>query len=209
MSGTSEEWLVKTQGMAVLREKMITYYETPGEANTEATLLRAKERAESLGIRDVVVASTGGRTAVRACEAFKGFRLTIVRHHTGFQTPGSQEMTPENEKAILASGARIVTAGHALSGIERAIRTKRNTIGPLELMADTLRLFGEGTKVCLEITVMAADAGEIPLDRPVIAIAGTSEGADTALVVQPAHSNKFFDLYVNEIIAKPSERAKA
>jgi hypothetical protein len=118
-------------------------------------------------------------------------------------------MIPENEKTILASGARIVTAGHAFSGVERAIRTKRNTIGPLELMADTLRLFGEGTKVCLEITVMAADAGEISVDRPVVAIAGTSEGADTALVVRPAHSNNFFDLFVKEIIAKSTEPAKA
>jgi hypothetical protein len=177
--------------------------------NTDTTFLRAKDRAESLGIRDIVVASTTGRTGASACQFFKGFRLIVVRHHTGFRTPGAQQMTPENEKTILASGARIVTAGHAFSGVERAIRTKRNTIGPLELMADTLRLFGEGTKVCLEITVMAADAGEIPMDRPVVAIAGTSEGADTALVVRPAHSNNFFDLFVKEIIAKPSEPVKA
>jgi len=117
-------------------------------------------------------------------------------------------MTPGNEETILASGARIVTAGHAFSGIERAIRTKRDTIGPLELMADTLRLFGDGTKVCLEIVVMAADAGQVTMDQPVVAIAGTNEGADTALVVQPAHSNNFFDLYVKEIIAKPSEPRK-
>jgi hypothetical protein len=195
--------------MTALKEKKITYYESPAEADPEATFLRAKERAESLEIRDVVVASTTGRTGARACQVFRGFRLTVVRHHTGFQTPGSQQMTPENERVILASGARIVTAGHALSGIERAIRAKRDTIGPLELMADTLRLFGDGTKVCLEITVMAADAGAIPVDRPVIAIAGTTEGADTALVVKPAHSNNFFDLYVKEIIAKPSEPAKA
>jgi hypothetical protein len=118
-------------------------------------------------------------------------------------------MTKENEESLLASGARIVTAGHAFSGVERAIRTRRDTIGPLELMADTLRLFGEGTKVCLEITVMAADAGVIPVDRPVIAIAGTSRGADTSLVVQPAHSNNFFSIYVREIIAKPLEPASA
>ena len=195
--------------MTALSEKMVTCYEAPGEADTETTLLRARERAESLGIHDVVVASTTGRTGVKACRSFKGFRVIVVRHHTGFGTPGVQQMTRENEEAILASGARIVTAGHAFSGIERAIRTKRNTIGPLELMADILRLFGEGTKVCLEITVMAADAGEISMDRPVIAIAGTSEGSDTALVVRPAHSNNFFDLYVKEIIAKPSEPAEA
>jgi hypothetical protein len=195
--------------MTSLKENTVTYYGSQGEADTETTFLRAKERAESLEIRHVVVASTTGRTGVKACQIFRGFRVIVVRHHTGFRTPGAQQMEPENEKAILASGARIVTAGHAFSGIERAIRARRNTIGPLELMADTLRLFGEGTKVCMEITVMAADAGEIPVDRPVIAIAGTGEGADTALVIRPAHSNNFFDLFVKEIIAKPSEPAKA
>jgi len=193
----------------MMPEKTITYFEEPGEANTEATLLRAKDRAESLGIRNIVVASTTGRTGVRASQVLKGFGLVIVRHHTGFQSPGSQEMTSENERLLLASGARVLTAGHAFSGVERAIRTKRDTVGPLEMMADTLRLFGEGTKVCLEVAVMAADAGAIPVDRPVVAIAGTSKGADTALVIQPAHSNNFFDLYVKEIIAKPSEPTRA
>jgi hypothetical protein len=195
--------------MMQLKEKTATYYESPGEANTDTTFLRAKERAESLGIRDIVVASTTGRTGAKACDVFKGFKLVVVRHHTGFRTPGAQQMTAENQKAILASGARLVTAGHALSGVERSMRTKRDTIGPLELMADTLRVFGEGTKVCLETTVMAADAGEISMDRPIVAIAGTNGGSDTALVIQPAHSNNFFDLFVKEIIAKPSEPAKA
>ena len=192
-----------------MREKSIFYHDAPGEMNTEATLLRAKERAKSLRIQNIVVASTSGQTGVKACEVFKGFNLVVVRHHTGFRGPGSQEMIPENEKLVLASGARIVTAGHAFSGVERAMRLKRDTIGPLELMADTLRVFGEGTKVCLEITVMAADAGAIPVGTPVVVIAGTSKGADTALVVRPAHSNNFFDLYVSEIIAKPSEPARA
>lgn len=192
-----------------MRQKSVVYYDAAGEANTEATLLRARDRAESLGIRNIVVASTSGGTGVRACEVFKGFNLVVVRHHTGFRSPGAQEMTSENENTILVSGASLVTASHALSGIERAIRTKHDTIGPLELMADTLRIFGEGTKVCVEITVMAADAGLIPIDKPVIAVAGTSAGADTALVIQPAHSNSFFDLYVREIIAKPSEPAKS
>ena len=192
-----------------MREKAIVYYEAPGEVNTEPTLLRAKERAKSLGIQDIVVASTSGRTGVKACEVFKGFNLVVVRHHTGFQTPGSQQMHPENERLILASGADVVTASHAFSGVERGMRAKRGTMGPLELMADTLRVFGEGTKVCLEIAVMAADAGAIPVGTPVVAIAGTNRGADTALVVQPAHSNNFFDMYVSEIIAKPSEPARA
>jgi len=187
-----------------MRESITAYHDKAGEPNTEVTLRRAKERAESLGIRNIVVASTSGWTGVKACELFKGFDLVVVRHHTGFESPGAQQMTPDNERTILASGANIVTAGHALSGVERAIRRKRGTIGPLELMSDTLRIFGEGTKVCVEISVMATDAGLIPANRQIIAIAGTNKGADTALVVRPAHSNSFFDTYVSEIIAKPS-----
>lgn len=192
-----------------MKEKSIIYHDAPGEANTETTLLRARERAESLGIKNIVVASTSGRTGVKASHVFKGFRLIVVRHHTGYRGPGSQEMTPENEKIMIECGASIVTATHAFSSVERSIRMRWKTIGPLELMADTLRLFGEGTKVCLEITVMAADAGMIAMDRPVVAIAGTNGGADTALVVLPAHMNNFFDMYVSEIIAKPSKRTTA
>jgi hypothetical protein len=73
----------------------------------------------------------------------------------------------------------------------------------LELIANVLRLFGEGTKVCVEIALMAADAGLIPINRDVIAIGGTGGGADTALRIQPANAAKFFDLKVREIIAKP------
>jgi len=192
--------------VVALKEIGVLYHDRSGPANTEATLLAAKKRAEALGIRRIVVASTTGRVAIRACEMFNGFDLVVVRQHTGWESPGSQQMAMENEKAIVESGAKIVTAGHALSGIERSIRTKWNTVGPLELMADTLRIFGEGTKVCVEITVMAADAGAIPMDHSVVAIGGTDNGADTALVIEPAHSNNFFDLYVSEVVAKPQNR---
>jgi len=186
-----------------MRDKSILYHDAPGESNIEATLKAARERAETLRIQNIVVASTTGDTGPRACEVFKGFNPVAVRYHAGFQSPGVQEMTPQNEKIIFENVARIITAGHAFSGVERAIRRKRGTIGPLELMADTLRIFGEGTKVCIEIAVMAADAGMIPMDKPIIAIAGTGSGADTALVIHPAHSNNFFDLYVDEVITKP------
>ncbi len=192
-----------------MKTREVIYHSVPGGSNTETTLGAAKERARALGIENVIVASTTGGTGAKACEVFKGFNLIVVRHHSGFQRSGSQEMTPEKEKQILESGARIITAAHAFSGVERAIRRKRDTIGPLELMADTLRIFGQGTKVCVEITVMAADAGMIPMDRQVIAVAGTVNGADTALVVHPAHSNNFFDLYVDEVITKPLKPPKA
>jgi len=92
-----------------------------------------------------------------------------------------------------------------LSSVERAVRKKFGTLQPLELIANALRLFGEGTKVCVEIVVMAADAGLIPVDKDVIVIAGTGGGADTALVVKPANASTFFNLEIRETIAKPRD----
>jgi hypothetical protein len=75
-----------------------------------------------------------------------------------------------------------------------------------EIIANTLRIFGQGMKVAFEIAMMAADAGLVRTDTPVICITGTNAGADTALVLMPAHAQKFFDIGVLEIICMPASR---
>lgn len=187
-------------------EKTIVYFSNPGEENTETVLALAKKRAEELGIRDIVVASVRGFTGVKASEIFKGYNLVVVTHHTGFKEPGHQELLEENRRKIEANGGKIYTGIHTFTGVERAIRNKFNTAYPAEIMAQTLRLFCEGMKVAVEIVVMAADAGLIPVDRDVISIAGTTRGADTAIVVRPANSIRIFDMVIKEIIAKPISR---
>jgi hypothetical protein len=189
-----------------VKSEKILYFDAPGKQNTEETLKAALERAKNLGIKDVVVASTTGETGLRACEAFKGFNVVVVTHHVGFEKPGVPQLLKSNEDKIRSLGGKIFAGIHGLSGVERAIRMKWNTIEPLELIADALRIFGDGAKVCAEIVIMAADAGLIPIDKQVIAIAGSSSGADTALVVSPAHANNFFKLTVREIICKPEVR---
>jgi len=184
----------------------ITYFDSPGPENTEQVLFLAKERAERLGIRNIIVATSSGKTGALASRVFEGYSLVIVSHHTGFNSPGEQELREEFRDEILAKGAKILTTSHALSGVERAVRKQLGSILPLEIMAHTLRLFGQGMKVCVEITVMAADAGLIPIDRDIIAIGGTGGGADTCALIRPAHSNNFFDLTIREIIAKPRTR---
>lgn len=187
----------------------IVYFESPGKPNTNGTLKAALERAQALGLRDVVVASTTGATGVAACELFGGFNVVVVTHHAGFREPGVKELLKENEDKIRDLGGTIVTCIHALSGVERAIRQKWKTIQPVEIIADALRIFGEGTKVCVEIVLMAADAGLIPLDKDVVAIAGSGGGADTAFIVKPVHANNIFEMTVREIICKPRARAKS
>jgi hypothetical protein len=184
-------------------ERKAVYFETPGKQNTESVLELVKNYAQAEGVRNIVVASTTGETGVKASKAFRGFNVVVVSHHVGFQETGVWELKEENRRKILENGAKILTATHALSGVERAVRKKLGTIMPLELMAHTLRLFGEGTKVCVEISIMAADAGLIPVDREVVAIGGTGRGADTALVIKPATASRFFNLEIREIIAKP------
>ncbi|MDH5732693.1 MAG: hypothetical protein OEY88_02765 [Candidatus Bathyarchaeota archaeon] len=184
------------------------YFERSGKENTETVLKLVKKYAEIKGTKDIVVASTTGETGVKAARIFKDFNVVVVTHHVGFRQPSMHELLEENRKEILENGAKIFTATHALSGVERAIRKKFETIMPLELVAHTLRLFGEGTKVCIEIAIMAVDAGLIPDGREVIAIGGTGRGADTALVIKSASASRFFDLEVREVIAKPRTKEK-
>lgn len=182
-----------------MRISKIVYFDSAESQNTDKTLELAKERAEALRINDIVVASSTGATGVKASVVFKGFNLVVV---------GSvfKKMEKENKDKLTAAGVKVFTASHVLSGVERAIRRKWNTLGTLEIMSHCLRLFGEGTKVCLEIATMAVDSGFTSADKDIIAISGTSGGADTALVIRPAHAHNFFDSFVKEIIAKPRER---
>jgi len=190
------------RGLEMIERKTV-YFEALGKQNTESVLQLVKNYVQSEGIKDIVVASTTGETGVKASKIFKAFNVVVVSHHVGFQEPEVWELKEENRRKILENGAKILTATHALSGVERAVRKKFATIMPLEIMAHTLRLFGEGTKVCVEIAIMAADAGLIPVDREIVAIGGTGRGADTALVIKPATASRFFSLEIREIIAKP------
>jgi len=165
----------------------------------------AKEYVEKEGIRHIVVASTTGETAAKASEIFKGYNIVIVTHCFGFREPGKIELEDEYRREILANGAKIFTGIHALSSVERAIRKDFGTIQPLELIANTLRLMGEGAKVCVEIALMAMDAGLIPADKDIVSIAGTGRGADTALRIRPSNASRFFDLKIREVIAKPHD----
>lgn len=189
--------------MSFKTEKTVYFNET-GIGNTDTTLKMAKERAKTLGIKSIVVASTRGETGAKTSETFKGYNVIIVTHSTGFKESDGQELTPENREKILKNGAKILTTTHAFGGIGRAIRRHRNTYQYDEIIADTLRIFGQGTKVACEIVIMAADAGLISTKENVVAVAGTGGGLDTALVIKPANVQDFFNLNVREIICKPS-----
>lgn len=191
----------------VSSHKPIVYFDSSGSQNTEEVLRVAKNRAEELGIKNVVIASSSGKTGVKASEVFSGFNLVVVSSATGFREVGVQSMNGANRKIIEDAGGKVLTATHAFAGVERGIKNKFDTSYPTEIIAETLRLFvGSGTKVAVEIVLMAADAGLIPSGSDVITIAGTHGGADTALVTGVTNSTRIFDLAIKEIIAKPRKK---
>ncbi len=184
-------------------EAKTVYFEKPGIENTETALKVAKKRAEELGIKTIVIASTVGDTAVRAVEVFKECKVIVVTHVAGMRQPDTQEFAEENKKIVEARGGIILTTTHALGGLSRAMRSKYNTFVLGEVIADALRIFGQGIKVVCEIAAMAADGGLVRTDEDIIAIAGSGRGADTAVVMKPANTHDFFDLKVREILCKP------
>jgi len=184
-------------------EAKTVYFENPGIENTDEVLRIVRQRAQELGIKTVVLASTRGDTAVKAMEAFQGLRVIAVSHVAGMREPDTQAFTEKNRKLIESKGGVVLTTAHAFGGLSRAMRNKYNMHALGDIIADTLRIFGQGMKVVCEITMMAADSGLVRTDEDIIAIAGSSRGADTAVVLKPVNTHNFFDLKIREILCKP------
>jgi uncharacterized protein len=179
------------------------YWHKKGSANTEATVEAALTKAAETGIKYIVVASNSGKSAQMF--AGKGLNVVCVSHHVGWAKPGEDEMGTRARRLLQELGVKVLTTTHLFAGIDRALRNKHQGLYPAEIVSTTLKIFGQGVKVCVEISVMALDAGLVPYGEEIIAVAGSSRGADTACIITPAHSSQFFDTRVKEIICTPRE----
>ncbi len=186
-------------------EKTVTYFEKAGRDNTVACLEIVKKAIATEGYKHIVVASTTGETGLLFSDALKvsSVDVVIVTHSSGFKEPNTHEMPDAVRKNIEAHGAKVFTGSMLTHSIETAFAAKFTGLYPTLVVANALRRFGEGAKVCCEIVMMAVDAGLIPEGEEVLAVAGTARGADTVMVLRSAASKRFFDLKVLEILAKP------
>ncbi len=184
-------------------ELKTVYFENPGEENTDEVLRIARGRAEEMGINTIVIASITGKTAVKAVEALKGVRVVIVTHCAGFVNPNAQEFSEENRTTVESKGGTVLTVTPVFGGLSTAMRKKFKTHALGDIVASTLRIFGDGMKEACEIVVTAADAGLVRTDEAVISIGGTDGGADTAIVCNPLNATDFWDLKIGEILCKP------
>jgi hypothetical protein len=162
-------------------DTIITYFEKPGPANTETTLLLAKRRASELRINKILVASTSGATACKAISLFDGFTIVAVTHHFGAREPNTLEFTDENRRMFEEHGGKILTTTHGFGGIGRlrsnlpsqdpqsiqvpALGFPRAPTSIGDIIVSTLEIIGRGTKVVCEIVAMATDAGLVRTDE--------------------------------------------
>lgn len=178
-------------------------FDRPGKENTEKTLELAVKRARMDGVHLVVASSRGGTAEAAVCAAERegiAERLVIVG---SVVDKGVQKMNPETIAMLREKGIPLVITSHVLSGVERGLSTKMGGIYPAEIIAHTLRMLGQGVKVCVECGIMALDCATIPYGEAIVAVGGTGNGADTACVLTPAGANAVLECKVHEILCKP------
>lgn len=185
--------------------KEISYFSKPGKANTNAVIDAVKTAVAETGVRHVVVASTSGATALAFAKALgKKAQVIAVTYHAGWHGGDVVAIKPEARRELENAGVKVVICSHALSGISRSVSRQFGGPNYPELIAATFKMLGEGMKVAVEVSVMAADSGMVPTDQNIIAVGGTGTGCDTAVLLRTAHQNSFFTLRVREIIAMVS-----
>ena len=187
-------------------EGRILYFEKKGTVNTDRTLEIALACCEDKGIKKVVVASSTGKTALRLHEKAKpSVEIIAVTYGAGAKYREEVEEFNRNRATLAKKGIQTVRGLQGLSAAERAFENKyKSGLLPLNIVADTLRMFSQGMKVCLEVALMAAEAGFITPDEEVVVVGGSGTGADTAVIMKPAYAASMFDTKFKAILCMPA-----
>jgi hypothetical protein len=208
----------------LFHDKQTRYFSKPGPQNTEALIEAVKERIKELHIRFVVVASDSGRTALQTAEAFRGagIKIVCVTAYVGVKLAWPQSgkwpsITGDAKKKLEALGVKIVEeTPWIFKGVTFDAQFLKRSAPSWIIHEFVCRTMGYGFKTSLEVALIAAEAGAVPTDEEVVAIAGTGwlgGGADCAVVVRPSVIPKMADvetgLELREIIAIPRVKFSA
>lgn len=167
------------------------YFLKPGRHNTDDVVDAVVERVEATGIRTVIAASNRGYTALRLCERLKGkARLVSVSEY---------RYDPSTKERLEGLGATLIEKCPLPVHERRELRR-------------ALYLFGQGLKVAVEVAAIAAEMGAVDPYSDVIAVGGTSRGADAAIVLRATPVDDFYSsdrrkrLEIREVIAMPLKK---
>jgi len=199
-------------------------------------LERVKKRSIELGVRKLVFVSSSGRTAKECAQFFKSddFDLIMVTDRANsywsinlvpeplrnsFKDEWPLEVTDIDFKCGIAPDSPQAQVLFQL-GIKRIVQGTEIFRGILlpsgsntnQVVAETLKLFGDGVKVAIECALMACDAGAVNPGEDIVSMAFPPMKPYAALVLRVAHSDELFgttwqtrsipDFRVREIIDK-------
>jgi hypothetical protein len=191
-----------------MERKFITYFEEQGNDYTDDLIKAVRDKLDSSGdIKRILIASSTGESALKLYGALDDEDIEIINvtHHMGFKEDNVADISDEMIKKLEDVGIKTYIGAHAFSGAARGVTNKYGGFSPLDVVADTLRMFCHGIKVSAEISIMAADAGLVPVGEKIIAIGGRGHGVDTAVILTPVNAKNLFDLKFHEIIAMPKD----
>jgi len=195
----------------------ITYFEEPGPQNTDAVIAAVKERISNGDIQSVVVASESGKTALAVAEALKDADVHVicVAPYPGYQHV-LKRTWPPMKKAIRSKldglGVKVLDQTPWIFGCTFDTAFLKDSAPATIVHKFLSRAFGFGVKTCIEVALIAAEAGAVEWDKEAIAVAGTGwlgGGADAAIVVRPSpvYEGAFLKneggVEVREILAMP------
>jgi len=191
-----------------MARRFITYFDKQGEDYTDELILAVKDKLDvAKNIKYILIASTTGESALKLHNAIGNDDITIINvsHNVGFSGDNESDISDEMIAKLENVGIKTYQGLHAFSGAARGVTNKYGGFSPLDVVADTLRMFSHGVKVSAEISLMAADAGLVPVGEEIIAIGGRAHGVDTAVILTPVNSKNLFNMKIHEIIAMPRD----
>lgn len=198
------------------------FFENPGEENTSEVIEAVVERCAKGDIGAVIVASIWGRTAIKLAERFKekGSKIKAVC----VSGPPSWKKYPEYKFPLIKEKEHKKLKELEVQIIDRVEEPFKPIVfrnwwekKTIEVQRPESDLFwmtlicvgGHGLRTAVEVIFMAVEAGVIKVGERVIGVAGTGEGADSAIVMM---ASRFEDavgagpdkrLKIEEILAMP------
>ncbi len=172
------------------------YFKHEGKEYTEAVLKAVNDFYENCGIDTVIVASTTGRTALKAGQLLNNnIRIIAVPFQSDRQAKWGapiDEIIEECKKMNI----EFLPDDPKVSFIDKE---KSDVV-------NAWRVVSRGFKVAIQCASMCVDTGLIPEGKTVIALGGRVQGADTAIVLEAYSFENMLKSNVLSIIALPKKK---
>lgn len=216
-----------------VRNRSISYFETPGIQNTQAVVAAVTSRVAEGDIQHVVVASASGSSAWLLAQALKEHSVTVIsisapigaHEKIGWQPLSGRMARRLGELGVICRPQHVLDAQSWLENepgsFERSTfydwRTHRHyKVDHLDsVLYDTLiSVGGMGLKTAVECIFSACAYGDVQIGEEVIGTAGSAWGLDTAAVIRATTAEKCFSqraserLEIREILVMPRKKQR-